>query len=329
MGLYRNPLFPIFDKRQKGMSTLPLDLLASFAKVAEHSSITMAARDLGVSKATVSKHLSELELRLGVILFARTTRSLTLTDAGHKAYARAQRIMTEADLIAEDAHDSAMEPRGRLTIAVPHVFSALWLAEAIPDFLRQYADVTLELRVDDRLIDVVRDGVDGAVRISARPDSSLVSRFLAPIKLCLVAAPSYWSAHGQPQHPQDLAQHACFAYSNAVDQAAWRFIGPQGDEVRVKVSGPLTVNGGGVEMPALRAGLGVALMPDFAICHDVRAGKLEVARMNWHPPALTLHFLTPPGRGRPKRLQAFSDFLVQRFGGRQPPWSLGDGGGQN
>jgi DNA-binding transcriptional LysR family regulator len=137
-----------------------------------------------------------------------------------------------------------------------------------------------------------------------------------------VAAPSYWQARGRPSHPRDLAEHACFRYANARDQALWRFTGPDGEEVSVKVDGPLTVNGGDVEMPALRAGLGIAVLPDFAVCRDVRAGHLQVADMAWQMQDLTLHLLTPPGRSKPKRLEVFTQFLVERFSGKVPPWAL-------
>jgi DNA-binding transcriptional LysR family regulator len=304
------------------MAAVALEYLITFAKVAERTSITLAARDLGLSKATVSKQISELEARLGVILFARTTRSLMLTEAGHKAILRTKRIMDEADLMAEDAQDSRLTPAGRITIAAPQTFSRLWLADALPDFMIKFPQISLELSTDDRIVDLISGGFDAALRISSMPDSSLVARRVAPIKLCLVAAPRYWAKHGQPSHPDELSRHACMRYSNTPDRSYWRFSGPDGQEARVKIDGPLTVNGGDIEMPALRAGLGIALLPDFAICRDVRAGHLEVAKLPWHAPDLTLHLLTPPGRSKPKRLEVFTDFLVSSFGGRVPPWGL-------
>lgn len=304
------------------MASLPLELLTTFSKVSELSSITAAARDLALSKATVSKQISELEARLGVILFARTTRSFTLTYAGSKAFERAKRIMDEAEAMAEDAHESRVAPRGRLMLAAPQTFARLWLADILPDFMTQFPDIELQLSVDDRIVDLIHGGFDAALRISAMPDSSLIAQRLAAIKLCLVASPSYWAQYGQPRHPQDLVSHACFKYSNAPELSYWRFVGPNGEEARVRINGPLTVNGGDMEMPALRAGLGVALLPDFIVCRDVRAGLLQVATFDWRAPDLTLHLLTPPGRSKPKRLKVFTQFVVQAFGGRTPPWSL-------
>jgi DNA-binding transcriptional LysR family regulator len=301
---------------------LPLELIATFAAVADRTSITAAARDLELSKATVSKHIAELEARLGIVLMARTTRSLTLTEAGQNAFVRACRILAEATSLVEDAQESKAVASGTLKLAAPQTFSQLWLSEAIPDFMAAYPEITLEISVDDRHVDLVEKGFDAALRISSMPDSSLIARRLATIKQYLVASPAYWALHPKPVQPSDLSNHLCIRYANAADQSTWRFLDPKGIETRVKVGGPLTVGGGNTELPALRAGIGVGLLPDFAIWADVQAGKLEVAQTHWHAADLTLHLLTPPGRGRPKRLDVFTDFLVQRFGGRKTPWYI-------
>lgn len=304
------------------MKDLPLDLIATFVAVAGRASITAAARELELSKATVSKHLAELEARLGIVLMARTTRSLTVTEAGQTALLRARRIIDEATAMLEDARLNKSVASGALRIAAPQTFSQLWLAEAIPDFMAAYPEITLEISVDDRHVDLVDAGFDAALRISAMQDSSLIARCLAPVKPWLVASPAYWERYPKPARPEDLKDHVCIRYANAADQSIWRFVGGDGTESRVKVDGSLTVGGGNTELPTLRAGLGVGLLPDFAIWADVQAGKLEVARPKWRAHDLTLHLLTPPGRGKPKRLNVFTDFLVSRFGGRTPPWHL-------
>jgi DNA-binding transcriptional LysR family regulator len=304
------------------LKDLPLELIATFVAVANRASITNAARDLGASKATVSKHITELESRLGIVLLARTTRSLHLTDAGHNALIRARRIIAEATAMLEDARESQGVASGALKLAAPQTFSQLWLADALPDFMASYPDITLEISVDDRHVDLVDEGFDAALRISNMPDSSLIARRLAAVKLYLVAAPDYWAKHPKPNMPADLSEHICIRYANAADQSGWRFIDGQGQETRVKVDGSLTVGGGNTELPALRAGLGVGLLPDFAIWADVKAGRLDVVKSDWRAPDLTLHLLTPPGRGRPKRLEVFTDFLVKRFGGRTTPWAI-------
>lgn len=304
------------------MSKLPLELLASFGKVSELGSITGAAHSLGMSKATVSKQISELEARLGVVLFARTTRKLTLTDAGKRAFARTSLILAEADLLAEDAHESSAAPRGRLKIAAPLTFSSLWLAPLLPSFMQEYPEIELEIVVDDRKVDVIAQGFDGAVRIGAMPDSSLIARRLASIKRYLVGAPGYWMKHGRPRHPSDLTAHNCVRYANLTDYSNWHFHNVDKGDVRVRVSGNLTLNGGNIELPIMRAGLGAAILPDFIICHDVSAGLLEIGLHDWQVPDLTLHFLTPPGRSKSKRLDVFTQFLVKHFGSRVAPWQV-------
>lgn len=297
----------------------PLELLTVFARVAEKGGFTAAAREMNLSKATVSKQIAELEQRLGVQLFHRTTRRLALTEAGERALARATRILEEAEALAEEASEARDRPQGRLRIAAPLTFGLEYLAHAIPDFLIAYPDIALELSLDDRMIDLIGERIDAALRISELTDSSFLARRLAPVQLLVAAAPAYWKKHGKPSRPEDLAHHACFRYANLPSGATWRFIKDK-EEVQVRIDGPLCVNNGAAEMPAMRAGLGVALLPDFMLWRDVEAGALEVAMSDWVAPQLTLHLLTPHGRAQPRRLRAFSDFVHERYGGGRAPW---------
>jgi DNA-binding transcriptional LysR family regulator len=302
--------------------SLDLDLLTTFAKVAERASVTAAARDLNLSKATVSKQIAELEQKLGVLLFARTTRLFSLTESGQRAYVRAQRIMAEAEALVDEARETRDLPRGNLKIAAPQAFARLWLADLLPEFIRAYPEISLEFGVDERTVDMVKDNFDVAIRIGTMPDSSLLARKLAPVRLFTVASPAYWKKHGKPRRPEDLALHCCFRYTNTPNYSLWRYIDGEGNDLRVRVQGPITTNGGQIEMPALREGLGVAYLPDFLVCEDVRAGRLERALEDWCSPELTLHLLSPPGRGKPKRLEVFADFMITKFGGRTPPWHI-------
>ena len=153
------PIVSVFALVNGAQMSLDLDLLTTFAKVAERSSVTAAARDLNLSKATVSKQIAELEQKLGVLLFARTTRLFSLTDAGQRAYARAQRIMEEADALADEARESREVPRGNLKIAAPQAFARLWLADLLPEFIRAYPEISLEFGVDERTVDMVADNL--------------------------------------------------------------------------------------------------------------------------------------------------------------------------
>lgn len=298
----------------------PLDLLIVFARVADRGGFTAAARDLNLSKATVSKQIAELEARLGVQLFHRTTRRLGLTEAGERALVRAQRILEEAEALREEAAEARERPQGRLRIAAPLTFGLEYLAPALPDFFTAFPDIELELSLDDRMIDLIGDRFDAALRISAPADSSFLARRLAPCRPLVVAAPSYWKARGKPAHPDDLSRHACIRYANLPSGVMWRFEGPDGIEAQVRVDGPLSVNNGGAELPVVRAGLGVALLPDFIVWRDIESGALELALNDWRAPELTLHLLTPHGRSPPRRVRAFSDFVHERFGGGRAPW---------
>lgn len=152
------------------------------------------------------------------------------------------------------------------------------------------------------------------------PDSSLRARPLAPVRLHVVASPAYWAERGRPERPEDLSLHPCFLYANLPTGVFWTFEGPEGQSARVAIDGPLCVNNGDAELPALRAGLGVALLPDFILWEDLRAGSLEPVLSDWRAPEPTLHLLSPPGRAQPRRVRAFADFVIARFGGGRAPW---------
>lgn len=302
------------------MSALSLDLFAVFARVAETGSFSKAARDLGLSKATVSKRVAELEAALGVALVSRTTRRAALTEAGERALVRAQRIVEEADAARDEAVEARAAPKGRLRVAAPITFGVRYLAEALPAFLSVYPDIDLDLSLSDKTIDLIGEGFDVAVRIRTPEDSSLVARKLAPVRAHVVATPAYWRAHGKPKHPEDLTKHAVFSYANAPQSVAWRFDGPGGERVAVRVQSRFTYDNADVIEASLCAGLGVARQPDFICWKDMAEGRLEAVLQRWTAPEMWLHLLTPPGRNPARKVRAFSDFMHDRFGGGRAPW---------
>lgn len=285
---------------------------AIFASVVEHRSFSGAAQAIGTSKATVSKAIGRLEARLGATLFHRTSRRLTLTDSGRALSERAARILAEAREAEEVARDSASAPTGRVRLAAPMTFGLTRVAPAIADFLQQYPGIEIDLTLSDASIDIVGQGIDIALRIADLPDSSLRARRLAPVSVHLVAAPAYLERHGRPAHPADLAQHACFAYTNMPNPQLWQF--RRGvEEVTVRPAGPLATDNGEAMLPSLRAGLGIARLPDFIVDADVATGALEVLLPEWSAYPLALHLVTPPGTLRPARVEACIDFLAERF----------------
>jgi DNA-binding transcriptional LysR family regulator len=283
---------------------------AIFASVVEHRSFSGAARALGLSKATVSKAVSRLETQLGASLFHRTSRTLSLTETGRALAPRAQRILSEAICADEEASDAASAPKGLVKLAAPMTFGLQQVAPAVADFLAQHPGIQIDLCLDDKRVDLVEEGIDIALRIAQLPDSSLRARRLCPIATHAVAAPSYLEQHGRPSHPAQLADHRCILYANS---ETWRFTGPGGEEVAIRPAGPLRTNSGEAMLPALRAGLGVSVLPRFIVGPDLDEGTLEDVLTDWRGPPIALHLVTPPNPLRPARVEALIGFLVERF----------------
>ncbi|AYO84102.1 LysR family transcriptional regulator [Methylobacterium brachiatum] len=292
---------------------------AVFAKVVEVGSFGRAAEDLGLSKGTVSKAVGRLEARIGARLFNRTSRKLALTEAGHAAKASAARILAEGEAAEALAIAGATEPRGLVRLAAPMTFGVMHVAPLLPAFLRQHPAVSVDLHLSDAVVDLVGGGFDIGLRIAALPDSSLRARRLCAIRRSLVATPAYLDRHGRPVHPDDLARHACLGYAYLATPDRWRFIDDSGAEAVIVPGGPLRANNAEALAPALRAGLGLALQPDFMIWDDLEAGRLERVLPGWSPPPIALHLVTPPGDPRPARITALIGYLGQRLA--QAPWA--------
>jgi DNA-binding transcriptional LysR family regulator len=292
---------------------------AVFAKVVETGSFGRAADDLGLSKGTVSKAVGRLEARIGARLFNRTSRKLALTEAGHAAKASAARILAEGETAEALAIAGAAEPRGLVRLAAPMTFGVMHIAPLLPDFLREHPAVSVDLHLSDAVVDLVGGGFDIGLRIAALPDSSLRARRLCAIRRSLVATPAYLDRHGRPEHPDDLARHACLGYAYLPTPDRWRFIDAAGAEAVVIPGGQLRANNAEASAPALRAGLGLALQPDFMIWDDLESGRLERVLPGWSPPPIALHLVTPPGDPRPARITALIAYLGQTLA--QAPWA--------
>jgi DNA-binding transcriptional LysR family regulator len=294
------------------MSKLPdLEGLAIFAKVAETRSFAAAAAELKLSKATVSKAVSRVEAKLKTRLFNRTSRRITLTEAGQQLSDRASHILAEGEAAEDEALARSSAARGLVRLAAPMSFGVLRIAPLMPEFLAKYPEVSIDLHLSDASVDMVGDGFDAAIRIAVLPDSSLVARRLCGMSRYLVGSPSYLKKHGRPRHPLHLAQHVCITYGHGLAPETWRFTHKNGKSATVRPSGPLRVNNGDAMMPALIAGVGVGVLPEFILRDALDAGRLERLLADWSLPSAAAYWVTPPGGLRPKRVDVLGDFVTQ------------------
>jgi len=288
--------------------------MQAFVSVATQGGFSAAARSLRLSQTMVTKHVVALEERLGVKLFRRTTRTVTLTEAGRRYLESCERILGEIEDAEEAAVADHLEPRGLLKLAVPVVFGAREIAPLLGDFGRLHPAVTIDLGLNDRVVDLVDEGWDMAVRIGVLKDSTLVARRLAPCHVVQCASPDYLSRRGTPRSIADLAGHDCLGYTLPSPAAAERWHLGHNGEVVVPIEPKLRANNGEALRAAAVAGLGIISQPTFIVGDDIRAGRLTISRLE-HPPmrALGVHAVTPPGRNPPAKVKAFSEFLALRF----------------
>lgn len=287
---------------------------AMFAAVVEHRSFTDAARALSVSKATVSKAVTRLEQHLDTSLLNRTSRRLALTESGQRLADHARRILAEGEAAEEAARDETAALAGTVRLGAPMAFGLLRIAPMLADFMAQHPLIDVDLHLSDAKIDLIEMGLDATIRIAEMPDSSLRARRLADIQLHMVAAPTYLDARGRPSHPADLGTHDCICYANVATPDIWRFAGPGQQHVTVQVRARMISNSGDSMLPALVAGLGVAMLPDFIVGDALKSGMLEEILIDWRPPPIGLHLVTPPSRLRPARVDALLDHLARTHG---------------
>ena len=300
-----------------------MDRLSSmevFARVAEAGSFTKAAGQLGISTSAASKHVIALENRLGARLLNRTTRRLSLTEVGASYYewcARIAQDVAEAESTVTRLHS---EPRGRIKLNAPMSFGIRHLATAMPEVLALYPELTLDMNLNDRFVDLIEEGYDVAVRIGELRDSSLVARRLAPARMIVCGAPAYFERHGVPETPADLADHNCLGYSLLAAPGEWHFTGP-GRAQTVRTSGSFHANNGDALRAAALAGLGVVVQPTFIVGDDVARGALQRVLANYTPRESTIHAVFPHNRHLSAKVRVFVDFLVDRFA-PEPYWDV-------
>jgi DNA-binding transcriptional LysR family regulator len=295
-----------------------LEEMEAFLRTAEAHSFTAAAERLGMSKSMVSQRISELEARLGVRLLHRTTRRLSLTDAGASFLERCQRILAETDEAEEAVTRDSAALRGTLRLAAPLSFALLHLKSAIVEFMALHPALDIVLNLDDRIVDLIGGGYDLAIRVGVLPDSSLVARRLAPIRIACCCSPAYVAAHGLPARPEDLPAHACLLYSGNGQGDIWGFrTGNAGMQIRV--DGRFSANNGEILVEAALKGMGIALLPTFLVGPYLTSGALVRVLEEWPVQEGAIYAVYPQSRHLPGRVRAFADFLAERIG-KTPYW---------
>ena len=290
-----------------------LEGLSVFVRTVREGSFSAAARALDLTPSAVSKQIGRLEDHLSVRLFNRTTRRLNLTEEGAAFYERASRILADLEDAAEAVSSLKAIPRGRLRVTLPTAFGIIHLLPALPDYTARYPEVTLEIDLNDRFVNMIEEGFDLALRIGDLEDSSLVGRRLAANRRVLAAAPAYLDRFGAPAGPDDLRDHNCLVYTYRAQRHDWHLVDETGRERVITVTGNLETNNPMMLRAAALDGFGVALLPLWIIGPDIREARLRRVLPQYHWPDSAIHVVYPPGRHLSAKVRSFVDFLVERF----------------
>lgn len=295
-----------------------LQAMKTFTAVVDAGSFVGAMDSTALSKAAVSRHIAELEQKLGVRLLQRTTRRLSMTAEGATYYQRCKEVLQAVEDAESEAGSGTREAHGRLRISAPQTFGTLHLAALWGRFAAQNPQVALDIVLSDRVTDLVEEGYDLAVRIARLPDSNMVSRKLAQTRMVLCASPGYLARRGTPAHPRDLARHDVIAYTYWSDGDAWRFRGPD-EEVKVRTRPRSQANSGDTCRALALAHQGVILQPDFLVHADLRSGALVELLPAYRSIELSIHAVYPTRKQLPPKVRRLIDFLVEAF--ETPPWA--------
>ena len=299
-----------------------LDSLESFVAVVEAGQFSAAAARLGIGKSAVSRRVSELEEHLGARLLQRTTRRLSLTEAGREFYPRALQLLEDLAEAEQSVSSGQQALSGRIRLATPLTFGLLHLGPLINRFMQAHPAVMLDLDMDDAQINLIQEGVDLALRIGRLEDSSLIALPLAPVRALIVASPDYLARHGTPTAPEELAAHPALCYSNLPDPQKLRLLDREGRTHTVNLVPRMLANNGDLLLAAASESLGICVSPTFIAYRAIVEGRLVPIMSDYHLPTATAYAVYPTRRFVPQRVRALAEFLQQAFGDR-PYWDEG------
>lgn len=298
-----------------------LRAMAVFASVVDRGSFAAAADHLGLSRTATSKLVMELEAHLGVTLLNRTTRRVSLTDAGTAYFERARRILEEVEEADNEAASQTQMPHGRVRVSAPMSFGIRHIAPRLKTYMDAFPDVEIDLALNDRQVDLIEEGFDLTIRIGQLADSSLISRKLATSRLRVCAAPGYLKENGAPAHPSELTDHICLGYAYWSGRNNWQLQASGGEMISVTVHNRLWSNNGDALLAAALSGLGIAFQPDFIAYDALRRGDLIEILNGFTGPEVGVHVLYGQTAFMPLRVRSFIDFLAQSFA-ENTPWHV-------
>ena len=293
------------------MSILPY--LETFSAVVENGSFTTAAEVLGKSRPVISKQVSLLEQHLGVQLLNRTTRRLHLTQAGEVFASYAERIMSDVREAEQSVLPLQSEPQGRLRILAPESLAISLLPGALLSFQQQFPKIELDIHISGRLVNLVEEGIDVALRVGELEDSSLIARLLMPCGLHACASPEYLKKHGKPEHPSELESHNCLIYSQLPNPDNWSFRDEQGKNISIKVNGTLRSDMGNILMNSAQNGNGIFIGPTFMVASALKEGRLETVLDQYTPITTGLYAVYPYSKLVSAKVRAFVDFIAESW----------------
>ena len=295
----------------------------AFINVVETGGFSSAGRKLGISKTLISKYVAQLEDVLGVLLLQRNTRRVTTTEVGYAYYQRCLPLLEEVDELESMVRLTHMKPAGNLVLGAPTSFSELHLMPVLSEFTRSYPDVKIDLRLTDRFVDIVEDGIDIAIRIGNLEDSSLIARKIAPIRLITCASPQYLEQAAPLTHHQDLKLHRCIIDSNYSIGGHWSFQ-KNGQQILVDVNASIKVNSVRAVRELLLSGCGLSVCPLFAVSDDIRHNRLIHVLNSYETVQLGLYAVYSHRRHLSAKVRVFVDYLIEHFS-LTPPWNYEPG----
>jgi DNA-binding transcriptional LysR family regulator len=290
-----------------------LTRMRAFIDVVEAEGFSAAARKIGRSKALLSKYVRELEDELGALLLNRTTRQFSLTEAGHTYYQRASEILRDVESLQETVRESSSDIRGRIKISASRSFADADIGQCLIDFCAEQPDIILDVRLDDRFVDLVEEGFDLAIRITRMQDSSLIAKRLAPFRVIACGTRELIERVGKPERPEQLSSLPCIVDTNNRSRNTWQFQKENGPSISVQLSGPMEINSPLATRRAALAGLGFALLPDFIARPDIESGKLVSILDEFVMHDAGIYAVYPHRRYLPAKVRILVDYLTKWF----------------